>query len=78
MAHAVGVTDDPVKPEHESRRQRELRGKVAAFVRMYGKQHKYNDRQYDRKVERTVKRMKPGDLADILELGEDENAEESN
>jgi hypothetical protein len=44
--------------------------RVGYFVQQYGrKAHKGNDpndRSYDRKVERAVKRMKPGKLDELL------------
>ena len=69
------MTDTP--QDSESRRRRALRGRIATFVHQYGKQHRYNDRNYDRKVECQVKRMKPEDPAELLGLAasEDESAD---
>jgi hypothetical protein len=44
--------------------------RVGCFVQQYGRKahkgHDPNDRGYDRKVERAVKRMKPGKLDELL------------
>jgi hypothetical protein len=45
-------------------------GRVGRFVQQYGRKahngHDPNDRSYDRKVERAVKRMKPSKLDELL------------
>jgi len=56
-------------------RQREIEGKVAAFLRKYArkapKQGEPNDRRFDRQVRQMIRRMKPEEL-DRLMRGSDE------
>jgi len=46
---------------------------VAAFVYHSGKQHRYNDRHINHKVEQRVRRMRPEDFAELLDTDVDDD-----
>ena len=59
-----------------NRRENKLRTEIAIFIKQY-KRKAYprfepNDRAYDRKIERIVKRMKPEQLDELLHGAEDD------
>ena len=53
-----------------SKRRQSLAGKIGAFIRQYARKkyagHDPNDRRYDRKVEKTVRHMKPEELDRLI------------
>jgi len=57
------------------KRKRMLESKIGAFQRKYSRKAQKgvepNDRKYDKKFEKIVKRMKPEELSELLH-GEDE------
>ena len=53
-----------------SKKQEQLRSEVAAFMKQYRRKKGIgtdpNDRHYDRKLEKKLKKMKPEELDDLL------------
>jgi hypothetical protein len=63
-----------------SRRKQKMAAQIGEFVRQYqrkaqGGTNEPNDRQYSRKLERKLKRMKPEELDELLHGEEPEPAE---
>jgi hypothetical protein len=58
------------KPIPTNQRKQRLQAEVGAFVRQYARKrqkgHDPNDRQYDRKLEKNLRRMKPELLDDLI------------
>jgi hypothetical protein len=55
--------------EGMSKRRQNLAGKIGAFIRQYARKkspNDPNDRRYDRKVEKTVRHMKPEELDRLM------------
>ena len=60
-----------------SRRKKRLMAQIGPFVDEYGRRKRPgksepNDRQYDREIEKLVKRMDPRELDSLLRDGDDE------
>ena len=51
-------------------RRQKLENRIAAFLRKYGrkapKKGEPNDRRFDRKVQQMIRRMKPGELDELI------------
>jgi hypothetical protein len=61
-----------------SRREDRLRSRLAAFLREYGRTSRRpgldpNDRQYDRILEREIKRLDPHDLDRLMRDSEEDD-----
>jgi hypothetical protein len=57
-----------------SGRKQKMAAQIGEFMRQYqrkaqGGKNEPNDRQYNRKLERKLKRLKPEELDDLLQLG---------
>ena len=68
----AGLRRDPEpEPVLQTKRDRLLEAELSLFVRQYGRKRSKgggdpNDRRYDRRLERKIKRMDPWELSELL------------
>ncbi|TCW78669.1 hypothetical protein C5O80_30615 [Burkholderia sp. SRS-46] len=61
-----------------NRTKTRLAGELSSFVQQYARKAQAsepNDRQYDRKLEKKMKRLSPSELSDLLSQDEQETVE---
>jgi hypothetical protein len=60
-----------------SKRKKKLKADIGVFLQQYARKahagHDPNDRQYDRRIESMIKRMKPEELDELMNGSDDED-----